>query len=326
MRSRRSAWRPALACATALCALSLKVHAAATTGIAVDRLAPAPGPSAFVQVEGAAVAPAGQLWTAAALSTLARPLVLLNSFTGEVAGVPVQTRVTLDLGAEVGIWRKRLALGFGMPVVLWQDGDRLQRTGAGASVDPNDASAPLKPTVVGDLRFRGKALLTAPDRPLGLALVLEVTVPAGGQAHFAATSAVTVAPRLLGSLRRGRVAAAINAGLRVAPQRALYMSQLHNSFEWGAAIGVDVLARRVGLSLIGEAVGAVNLVAASPLHSEELRGALRLSFWQGAVDVVGGGGFGSMAPAWRALVVYRGWFGRRSGNGQTCAVAPDSVL
>ena len=35
----------------------------------------------------------------------------------------------LDLGAELGLWRKRLSIGIGVPLAVWQDGDRLQKTG-----------------------------------------------------------------------------------------------------------------------------------------------------------------------------------------------------
>lgn len=294
------------------------------TGIAADRFVLAPGPSAFGQVEGAPVAPEGQVWFTGLASAAVEPLRLRSLVTGEQVAEPVSFRTTLDLGAEFGVWRKRLAFGLGVPVAVWQIGDRLQTTG---STDPgSDVSSPLATTAIGDIRLRGKALLSPPDRPLQAALVLEVTFPGpGGAANFVANSGMTVAPRLVGGFRKGRIAAAVNLDLRFAPARTLYDTTLHNSLGYGGAVAGDLLLRRVGLALIAEATGQLNLVSGQYLPSTEVRGLLRIAWWRGALDIGGGAGFGALAPTWRAFIGLRGWFGKRDPSQPGCTVRPATL-
>lgn len=286
---------------------------AQSTGISADRYVPAPGPSAFGQVEAAKVPVAVQLFLTGSLSAIGNPIVLQNSVTKQVVATPVRHRVTLDLGAELGVFRKRLALGFAMPLALYQDGDRLQRTG-GSADSMSQVATPLAPAALGDIRFRGKALLTPVDRIAGLALVLELTVPGGGQANFAATSSVTFSPRLVTSLRYRFFAGGFNLGLRFMPERELYESRLHHRLEWGGALGADLFVRRVAMALIAEAAGEVNLVRPQLQTSTEVRGIIRIGWAQGSLDLGGGGGFGSLTPQWRAFVAMRFVLGRFDGG------------
>lgn len=268
------------------------------------------------------MAPAGQVWLTGMASAVGQPLRLRSALTQELVAEPVAYRVTLDLGAEVGLWRKRLALGLGVPVAVWQIGDRLRTTG---SADPSaDGDSALATAAIGDVRLRGKALLTPPGHPAALALVLELTFPGpgSGATNFVATSGITVAPRLVGSFQRGPIAAAANLELRLAPQRMLYQTTLHDSLSWGAAAAGLLPVRRIGLMLIAEATGQLNLVTAQYLPSTELRGVLRIAWWRGALDVGGGGGFGPLTPSWRALIVLRGFFGKRDPDQPGCAVRP----
>ncbi len=293
-----------------------------STGIAADRFTPAPGPSAFGQVEGAPVAPAGQVWVTGMASAIGHPFRLRSALTQEQVAEPVAYRVSLDLGAEVGVFRKRLALGLGVPVALWQTGDRLQATG---SAEPAaDGSSGLATTAIGDIRLRGKALLTPAERSAALALALELTIPGpgSGAANFVATSGFTVAPRLIGWFKKGPIAAAANVELRLAPARTLYQTTLHNSLSWGVAAGGELPVRRVGLALIAEATGQVNLVSGQDLLATELRGIFRIAWWRGSFDLGGGGGFGPLTPAFRAFVSLRGFFGRRDPGALGCAVRP----
>lgn len=318
--------RTALLCLGAA-ALLLRAGAAwaqsvTATGIAVDRYTPAPGPAAFGQVEGAPVAPAGQVWVTGLATGIGHPFRLRSALTLDQLAEPVTYRVTLDLGAEFGLWRKRLAFGVGVPVALWQIGDRLQATG---SADPMaDGASALATTAIGDVRLRGKALLTPPERWAQLALALELSFPGpgSGAANFVATSGFTVAPRLIGWLHKGPIAAAVNVELRLAPARMLYETSLHNSFAWGVAAGGELPVRRVGLALIAEATGQVNLVGGQDLASTELRGIFRIAWWRGSFDVGGGGGFGPLTPAWRALISLRGFLGRRDPSIPGCAARP----
>jgi hypothetical protein len=247
----------------------------------------------------------GQLFFAGGVSFIGRPLVLRNQVTREEVAVPVRYRLTVDVGAELGIYRKRLSVGFAAPISIWQAGDRLRLTGT-TMQDAQGVSEPLGTTGLGDLRFRAKALLTPVDSRAGAAIVLELTAPGGGQRDFIATSSFTVNPRLVGSFRHRYVAVGAQAGVRFASQRPLYQTLLHNQLEWGAALAGKLPVRRVGLALVAEAAGQVNLVSASLAQGTELRGIVRLGFLRSAIDFGGGAGFGELAPAFRGFLVVRG--------------------
>jgi hypothetical protein len=231
--------------------------------------------------------------------------VLRNRLTSVEQAVPVRYRLTVDAGAELGVYRGRLSVGFAAPISIWQSGDRLRLTGA-SSADAKGVSEPLGTTGLGDLRFRAKALLTPLESKLGAAIVLEVTAPGGGQRDFIATSSFTMNPRLLGSLRHRWLAIGAQLGVRFAAQRQLYETTLHDLLEWGVAAGSKLPVRRIGLALLAEAAGQVNLVSGSSVQGTELRGMVRIGWLRGALDVGGGAGLGELAPAFRAFVVVRG--------------------
>lgn len=290
-----------------LCWFSGSARAQAT-GIAVERMTFQTGPSAFFQVEGGMVAAPRELWLHSAALVLSHPLRLHNRYTGEPLAMPVQYRVTLDLGGELGLWKKRLSLGFGLPVAVWQNGDRLQPTGG----SDESVERPLRVSGVGDIRLRAKVRLTPTEQFWAVAMALDFTIPGGGQSDFVATAGPTVAPRLIGWFQRGPVAAAVNVSARIAPQRQLYETTLQHSLEWGAAASAAFPTRRVGLALLAEAVGVYAI--GSAIHSTELRGGLRLGLRDAALDLGAGGGIGPLAPDWRAFVSIRGFFAQRPSN------------
>ena len=290
--------------------------AAQSTGIAVDRLIFHSGPSAFYQVEGGMVAAPRELWLHSAVSLLSHPLRIRNHYSGEQLALPVTYRVSLDLGGELGLWKKRLSLGFVLPVALWQGGERLQATGG------SDLSVekPLRTSAVGDIRLRAKIRLTDPAWFWALAMALDFTIPGGGQSDFVATSGPTVSPRLIGWFQRGPVAASVNVAARIAPERQLYETQLQHSLEWGAAASAAFPTRRVGLALLVEAVGFY--LIGTGIHSTELRGGVRLGLRNAAIDLGAGGGLGPLAPDWRAFVSVRGVFSQRPPSNVSCSERP----
>ncbi len=289
---------------------------AQSTGIAAERMMFHSGPSAFYQVEGGEVAAPRELWLHSAVSLLSNPLRLRQRYTGELLATPVSYRVTLDLGGELGLWKKRLSLGVGLPVALWQNGDRLQATGG------NDVSVdrPLRSSAVGDIRLRAKARLTPTDWFWSVAMALDFTIPGGGQRDFVATSGPTIAPRLIGWFLRGPVAAALNVSIRFAPHREIYQTSLQHSLEWGAAASVAFPTRRVGLALLAESVGSYAI--GTPMHSTELRGGLRLGLRQAALDVGAGAGLGPLSPDWRVFVSMRGYFTEKPASNLSCTERP----
>lgn len=279
----------------------------ANPGIAAERFAPAVGPTALVGVEGAAVTPPGAVSWAASLDLLHDPIKLLQAYRGDVVTRPVRDQLVGDVALEFGIW-KRLAVAVSVPVVLYQDGDRLQGTGVAAG-GAADGERPLQHTVGGDVAVRIKAQLVHDALGPGLhaALVLQVTAPSGGAGDFAATDGATVEPRLVVDARLGRLTLAASAGARFAKERTLFLTTFDDELTWSAAAALALVARpRVGLSAVVEAAGGVG--AASGTRPAELRGALRLAWRALAIDAGAGGGVdGDVgAPAWRVFVVARG--------------------
>lgn len=283
----------------------------ATTGIAADRFTPAVGPGSFVGVEGAPTTAAGAVSWVAALD-LGRDAIVLHTGSGLVTH-PVHDALVLDVGLEFGIW-KRLAVAIGMPVVLFQDGDRLR----GLGVDETHLAA----SAAGDIRVRVKALLAGDPNGDGVhaSLQLQLTAPASGQHDFAATAGATIEPRLVADWRQGRFAIGATLGVRFIGDRTLFATELGDELTWGAAASLRLVTRpRAGLAVVLEGEGAVGeFVYTRPA---ELRGALRVTSRWVAFDAGAGGGLdGDIgAPAWRVFVVARGGLGasvRPHGVGQ----------
>jgi hypothetical protein len=271
----------------------------ANTGVAVERLVPAVGPTALVGVEGVAVTPAGAVSWVAMVDFLHDPITLRGATSGDLISRPVRDQLVGDVALEFGLW-KRLAVAVGVPVVLYQDGDRLQGTG----VDER----PLAATAAGDVRVRLKASLV--EGTLGAAILVQVTAPAGGQAEFAATDEATVEPRLMLDAHVGRLTLAAQVGVRFETDRALFSTSLGDELTWGGAAALSIVERaHVGLGAIVEGAGAVG--AATGTRPAELRGALRLRVGPVALDAGAGGGLDEDigAPAWRVFLIARGVLG-----------------
>lgn len=289
---------------------------AQSTGIAAERMSFQSGPSAFYQVEGAQVAAPRQIWLHSGAIAVSHPLRIRNQASGELLSTPIDYRVTLDLGGELGLWKERLAVAVGIPVAVWQNGDRLQSLGG------SDLSVEklLRVSAVGDLRLRARVRLTPTDWFWGILTTLDFTIPGGGQDDFVATSGPTVAPKLVGWFQKGPVAFALNLSGRLAPHRQIYQTTIQHSVEWGAAASAAFPTRRIGLALLAEAVGFYYPSAA--IHSTELRGGLRFGLRQAAIDLGGGGGLGAFAPDWRAFVSVRGYFNQTPSRSPSCVERP----
>lgn len=291
------------ACLVAGLLLRLSSPAAAqTTALQVDRFVPAQGPGAFLQTEGGQVPGRFALSGGLSLVALSRPLELR---TAEVTplSTPVRERVALDLALELGL-PAHLSIGIGVPIMLWQDGDRR----------PTGAVEALPQSAVGDIRVRGKASLLPDAWPVALGLLLELTVPGGGQAGFAATPGPTFATRVLFSGSYRWLAGAADLGARFSPRRDLYDATFGHHLEWSAALAATFLAaqgRRPGLALLAEVAGSIDpIIDPAPsrvTYPSEARAALRLRVARFTVDAGAGAGLSDepTAPAWRALLLLR---------------------
>jgi hypothetical protein len=269
----------------------------ATTGVDVERFVPALGPTALVGVDGAAVTRAGAISWAASLDVLHDPITLRVPTTGDLLSRPVRDAVVGDVAVEFGVW-KRLALAVGVPVTLYQDGDRLRGTGV--------SEQGLTPTAAGDIRVRAKASLVEGGR-LGAAIVLQVTAPAGGSSSFAATDGATIEPRVVVDAHLGRLTLAAQVGVRFEKDRALFQTAFGDELTWSAAAALALVERATfGIGAIFEGAGGVGPSAGT--RPAELRGAVRLRLGPVALDAGAGGGVdGDVgAPAWRVFLVARG--------------------
>ncbi|HEX6835811.1 MAG TPA: hypothetical protein VF334_04525 [Polyangia bacterium] len=290
----------AVGCQLSALMVACVAHAqTATTGVPAERFSPAVGPTALVGVEGAAVTPAGALSWAASVDAVGDPINLRTAFTDMRLSEPVDYALVADLALELGVW-KRLALAVGVPVVLYQQGDRLQGTGT--------SERALATTVAGDVRIRAKASLVEGKR-LGAAVLLQVTAPARGQSDFAATDGATVEPRLVVDAHLGRLTLAASVGARFQKERTLFTTQFGDELTWAAAAAAAIVQRPMGgLVAIVEAAGGVGPSAGT--RPAEIRGALRVPLGAVALDVGGGAGLdGDVgAAAWRVFLVARsGW-------------------
>jgi hypothetical protein len=281
--------------------LIVLVVAAASTGIPADKLVPAVGPTSLIGTEGADVTALGQGSLSLGFGFLSDP-IQLQLPSGGLLSRPVHEQFTTDLAAEVGLWRRRLALSIGVPVVFWQKGDRLRGTG----ID----ETPLAKTAAGDMRFRLKAALRATGR-VHVAALVQVTVPLGGEHDFAATDSVTVEPRLMLDAHLAPVYLAFSLGVRFAGDRDLFQSHFGDALTWSAGIGVALCQWSWRyLALIGEAAGEVGGSAGS--RPAEARGALRVGLGAFTLDAGAGGGLDGevAAPAWRVFLIVRALVGR----------------
>ena len=158
-------------------------------GLWRERFAPAPGPAAF----GRWKAPKSRRPSRSGSPVWHRglhPLRLRNALTQEQAAEPVAYRVTPDLGAEFGVWRKRLALGLA-PIALWQIGDRLHATGSPDPSADSDSTlcypgSAISGCVAGALDPAGSRRCVGPGHGA------DDSGP-GGAANFIATSGFAVA-------------------------------------------------------------------------------------------------------------------------------------
>jgi hypothetical protein len=280
----------------------------ASTGVAVDRFAPAVGPAALLGAEGAATTPSLNVSVATGLSFIADPLRLENRLTGELVSRPVREQLALDLGAELGLWR-RLAIAVGAPFILHAEGDRLGRT--------SDDSRPLASTAAGDLRLRLKVSFAgheAKARGLHAGLLLQVTAPLGGQSDFAATDGVTVEPRLVVDYRLPYIVLVAALGARFAPERQIYATRLGDELTWSAGVVGEPWESATGLTrlrLLLEAAGAAGSEPGS--RPVELRGGVRLGLGRCDLDLAAGGGLTRdvAAPRYRVLLLFRAAFDLR---------------
>ncbi len=251
----------ALRFAIALAALAPATATAQTPTVdyrpqfSVERLTPPPGPGTFVQVEDGDVVPHKGYTFAVVTSLATRPLVIRHAIDGGVMSEPVSLRVGADILAAYG-FRNRYQFGLAIPVVVFQDGDRLQRL----DLPDENADEPLAATTLGDIRVSGKVRLVEPRHGYGLAAATDVivTLPTGDDSQFTGEAGPVFEGRLVGSYRHRRFAAAVNAGARIRASEVQFLAptlRLGNELAWGVAASAPVPLAPRWMALV-EAAGA----------------------------------------------------------------------
>jgi hypothetical protein len=156
-------------------------------------------PSSGVYVQPADAPDTGEWNVGAWFSYAFRPITLRDAKTGARVFDVQKHQLTTDVVASVGLWH-RLQLGFDLPVVVFQSGDKPT---AAATRAVGDYVLPAQ--AFGDLGLDAKLTLVRPTggEMGGFALALDerLTVPTGDTSSFLGEGSVTSEARLLPEYR-----------------------------------------------------------------------------------------------------------------------------
>ncbi|MFT3774543.1 MAG: thrombospondin type 3 repeat-containing protein [Minicystis sp.] len=156
-----------------------------------------PASGVFVQP---AEAPATGEWNVGLWFSYAyRPITLRDAKTKDIAFDVLSHQLTTDVVASIGFWH-RLQIGFDLPVLLFQTGDKPT---AAATQAIGDYTLPRQ--AFGDLGLNAKVTIVRPTSgDLGgfaLAVDERITVPTGDTSSFLGEGRATSESRLLGEYR-----------------------------------------------------------------------------------------------------------------------------
>lgn len=173
-------------------------------------------------------------------SLLSTPMQLERVGVGDdVLATPVERRFGADLLAAIGLG-SRYQLGFALPIVLHQRGDRLQGIGF--------EETELEPTVLGDLRLHAKLRISGDPGRFGMAAGVAgtLTLPTGNGEHFAGEAGRVMALQLLAGWRDRWWRAAVNLGARFRSQDVvLFTPSRPHTNELTVSLGVAGTVPRV---------------------------------------------------------------------------------
>ena len=156
-------------------------------------------PSSGVYVQPADAPGTGEWNVGLWFSYAYRPVTLRDATTHARVFDVQKHQLTSDLVASIGLWN-RLQLGFDLPVLIYQTGDKLTKASTRAMGD-----SVLPAQSFGDLGFDAKLTLVRPTggEQGGFALALDerFTVPTGDTSSFLGEGSVTSEARLLPEYR-----------------------------------------------------------------------------------------------------------------------------
>lgn len=279
------------------------------TAFSVERFTPAPGAGGFFVLDDGDVLPRLEWSAGFAASLSARPIVLYDLREDLIVREPVSTRLGYQASAAIGLGR-RYQVGLTLPVVAFQEGQRLR----GIGLDERGLAA----MALGDVALRGKARLVGAPRDQGraVAVAASLSLPTGDQDHFAGEQGPVIGWTLIGSWRNRHLSVGANLGLRLRTEEVVLLSpsQPHGNELTGGGGAELFVPGLPPLSAVGEYVfvvgdattGSTDLRGPSPREARlglrwRTRGGWELSVGAGAgttPDEVG-------SPAWRAFASAR---------------------
>ena len=175
-------------------------------------------------------------------------------------GGPIESRFTGNAQLGMGI-TNFASISADLPIVLWQQGYDI------SSLNTNSQPPAIQASGLGDLRVVPKiAPLSRAQQPLGMALVVPVTIPTGGSEGFLGEGSVTATPTLALEFSDAGIwsrsytwRTAVNLGYLVRQGDRARDVQVPNAMVYSAAVGfrpsepieliLDVHGQRYGTSL-----------------------------------------------------------------------------
>lgn len=226
-----------LRCSVSVLALALWlpiIQVAHAQSLSLERFAPTLDAEGFLGVQGTRTPGPGR--TALGVFTHYSASVLkLDGPAGQQIDA-VSDRFAGSFSAELGIG-SRLALGFALPVILYQAGE------VGPGEPPLRAYAPGDPSIALRYRFVGdvaSGFMRNDDGP-GVALQLNGTVPAGYDDAYAGEGSARVELQLLGDIHL--LSAGLGAAIGVRHrfyERSVLDVRLHDEFTFGVALKAPI--------------------------------------------------------------------------------------
>jgi OOP family OmpA-OmpF porin len=235
--------------------------------------------------------PEKQLRASVVLHYQHNPLILTEE--GGQVGSIIRSRITAHIAAAYGITRW-LEVGLQVPVVVWQNGDRLAQVTSPAGAG------------LGTPWIQGRFALLSQERDqhLDLGIQLGLGLPIGSTSALARDGSVGFSPRVgaghsFGFLRAGlEIGALIRQGAVLSPDTATVLDEVGSVFQFGANLTTTRKGLRGELNLLGwvpftRAPGSMELLAGAryPIGPVEL-------------FAIAGPGFGHSpgTPAFRAML------------------------
>lgn len=174
-----------------LAVLASSSSASAQTRPSIDARTwrPSTDPNASLVIEPAVTPGPGVLSVGAYAHYAFRPITLRRRGTDDIALRPLEHVVANDVVVNLGIGQ-RLALGAALPVIIYQDGDRVPPSVSELGQVPQSGFGDLGVSLKG-------AIIRNEGGGFGLAALSWVTLPTGDRASYMGEGAVTASARLL---------------------------------------------------------------------------------------------------------------------------------